>query len=128
MSTRSLIGYCQNGIVRYTYCHFDGYPSGVGKTLFNKYQNFDDIVKLCHLKGFSCLEDTYEETKRHEYNDVNYSDEMTEHEYLKTHARGVDYKYLYWTNRDCSYGYWTMIPCWGYSLSEINEHDAWELF
>ena len=37
MSTRSLISVVKNGVVYTSYCHFDGYLSGVGKTLVDGY-------------------------------------------------------------------------------------------
>ena len=46
MSTNSYIGVqCEDGI-RAIYCHFDGYPAGVGATL-NKH--YTDFMKVCTL-------------------------------------------------------------------------------
>jgi len=45
MSTRSLIGVLHNNQYKAVYCHFDGYLSGVGKTLLNHY----DAVKADQL-------------------------------------------------------------------------------
>ena len=28
------------------YCHWDGYPSGVGKALFNKFKTYEDVLNL----------------------------------------------------------------------------------
>lgn len=47
MATRSLIGYVtEEGSVRYNYCHFDGYPNGVGKELLRKYNTAEAVEAL----------------------------------------------------------------------------------
>ena len=47
MATRSLIGYTtEDGSVRYNYCHFDGYPNGVGKELLRKYNTPESVEAL----------------------------------------------------------------------------------
>jgi hypothetical protein len=57
MATRSLIGYVtKEGTVRGTYCHFDGYPSGVGATLL-EYYNTPDVVECLVQFEISSLED-----------------------------------------------------------------------
>lgn len=55
MSTRSLIGLKENGKFRYIYCHFDGYPEGVGKTLKAYYQDIHKIKQLLKLGDLSIL-------------------------------------------------------------------------
>lgn len=57
MSTRSYIGYVtESGKVKYVYCHFDGYPSGVGSTLIKYYTDPKTIAKLISMGGISSLE------------------------------------------------------------------------
>lgn len=38
------------------YCHFDGYPSGVGKTLLESYQDYDSVLKLVCCGNLSYLD------------------------------------------------------------------------
>ena len=66
MSTRSAIGYMRtDGTVRAVYCHWDGYLSGVGKTLIENYDliGVDDLLDLGNI---SVLADTVEATKFYE--------------------------------------------------------------
>lgn len=42
--------------VEYIYCHFDGYPSGVGATLLESYQDIEKVRKLIALGDISYLE------------------------------------------------------------------------
>ena len=56
MSTRSLI--CRTigkGLVRGIYCHHDGYPSGVGETLYNCYQSARRLDQLFKRGDLSSL-------------------------------------------------------------------------
>jgi hypothetical protein len=62
MATRSRIAIeNENGSVKSIYCHFDGYLSGVGKTLFNHYDK-EKLEKLIELGDISSLEDSPEST------------------------------------------------------------------
>ena len=55
MATRSRIAIeNQDGTVDSIYCHFDGYLSGVGKTLFNHYDQ-EKLEKLLELGDISSL-------------------------------------------------------------------------
>lgn len=45
------------------YCHCDGYPEGVGRTLLEHYQNDAVIDELISLRSFSSLRKTVEETR-----------------------------------------------------------------
>jgi hypothetical protein len=55
MSTRSRIAIeNQDGTVDSIYCHFDGYVDGVGKTLFNQYDQ-EKSEKLLELGDISSL-------------------------------------------------------------------------
>lgn len=56
MATRSNIGVRNtDGTVDYIYCHFDGYPEGVGKTLIGYYQDMDRVNELMKLGDLSSL-------------------------------------------------------------------------
>lgn len=56
MATRSYIGVRNlDASVSYIYCHFDGYPDGVGATLINHYADMDRINELMKLGDLSTL-------------------------------------------------------------------------
>jgi len=50
MATRSRIGLMlEDGTIKHSYCHYDGYPDGVGKILV---ENYSDIEKVKELLSF----------------------------------------------------------------------------
>ena len=55
MSTRSIIAMKVDGGYRGIYCHFDGYPSGVGKTLLDHYTDAKKVEALIALGDISSL-------------------------------------------------------------------------
>ena len=56
MSTRCYIGVeKEDKSVEYIYCHHDGYPAGVGKTLVENYTSPESIQKLMALGDLSSL-------------------------------------------------------------------------
>ena len=56
MSTNCLIGIKrQNESIDYIYCHFDGYPGGVGKILKKHYTDRRKINKLISMGDLSSL-------------------------------------------------------------------------
>lgn len=60
MSTRSRIGMINPyGSVSSIYCHFDGYPEGVGKTLHDNWNDIDDIIELIANGDISPTEEDY---------------------------------------------------------------------
>lgn len=72
MSTRCLIGMkLPNGKIKTIYCHFDGYPKGVGKDLKKHYTTTAKIKKLMALGDISSL--GKEIGSRHEF--FAYSDD-----------------------------------------------------
>ena len=65
MSTNSRIGIEQaNGTVKSIYCHWDGYPKGVGKTLIEHYLMREKIESLMELGDLSILGEQPEPTGR----------------------------------------------------------------
>ncbi|MFM2344795.1 MAG: Vibrio phage [Pseudomonadota bacterium] len=64
MATRSVISkyYEQENCFKSVYCHWDGYPEGVGKTLEENYQDEDKINRLIEEGGISVLSETVEGT------------------------------------------------------------------
>ncbi len=69
MSTHSFICEESNGKINAIYCHFDGYPDGVGATLKEHYPCRNKIERLLSNGDISGLEETpeachgYEDTK-----------------------------------------------------------------
>ena len=56
MSTRSTIGLLRaDGTVRHIYCHYDGYPAGVGKMLRDHYTTSEAVNALLDLGNLSEL-------------------------------------------------------------------------
>lgn len=49
------------------YCHWDGYPEGVGATLVEHYQDADKVAKLISLGSMSCLEKNIEPEEGEEH-------------------------------------------------------------
>lgn len=62
MSTRCRIGLTlPDGKIKSIYCHWDGYPDGVGKELQKHYNDPKKIEKLLELGDISSLGDHYDE-------------------------------------------------------------------
>jgi len=69
MATRSRIG-IQNpdGSVSSIYCHWDGYPEGVGATLKEHYSNRQKLKMLINLGDISKLEENVSTMDEHSFN------------------------------------------------------------
>jgi len=65
MSTNSTIGVLlPSGEVKSVYCHWDGYPSGVGKDLKAKnFQSIDEVSEFINEGGRSCVDLSYKEMR-----------------------------------------------------------------
>jgi hypothetical protein len=62
MATRSLIGInLDNEITKIIYCHWDGYPSGVGQVLVENYNTPSSITDLMGLGDLSSLGETLDQ-------------------------------------------------------------------
>lgn len=70
MSTRSRIGMdIGNNQARTIYCHYDGYPGRVGKTLVEHYKDADKVSELINLGDLSSLgEEVNPINPNHSYN------------------------------------------------------------
>lgn len=55
MSTRSAIGIKHGDIIKAVYCHYDGYPEYVGRTLLLYYPDSIKVNKLIAMGDMSCL-------------------------------------------------------------------------
>lgn len=114
MSTNSLIGKYVGDRIKAIYCHFDGYPSGVGATLLEYYTDDNKIDKLLNLGDISFLAKEVEPKpgQKHDFNhqatdvtvayhrdrgeDMSLSYFSDENEYAK--ASWIEYKYLWKDN------------------------------
>jgi hypothetical protein len=102
MSTRSYIGTLkEDKTVFFVYCHHDGYPSGVGRTLREYYDRPEDVINLLSFGNMSSLATTIEDTVFYgrDRNETNQElVEVTYDEYLpSTGSRdsGIEYRYLF---------------------------------
>lgn len=98
MSTRSRVGIKEkDGTVRSVYVHFDGYLAGVGKKLYESYQNADKIEQLINLGDMSSIADEVEKcepyTQRGE--DLNIATDTIESFNKGWASCGEEYVYLY---------------------------------
>ena len=56
MATRCRIGLMlEDGTVKHSYCHYDGYPEGVGSTLVQHYNTEDKVKELVSFGDMSYL-------------------------------------------------------------------------
>ena len=98
MATRSTIGIkSEDGTITAIYCHWDGYPAGVGLGLVENYNSKEQAQALINLGGFSSLMETLEETKAGAYGTE--SDKARtftgEKDWFENFNAGEEYFYLY---------------------------------
>jgi len=63
MATRSFIALEDNGLHTAVYCHWDGYPAGVGKILAEHYDDRTKVKELLEHGDLSSLGRTIEESE-----------------------------------------------------------------
>jgi hypothetical protein len=98
MGTRSTIGIkSEDGTVKAIYCHWDGYPAGVGLGLIDNYNTPQQVTELINLGGFSSLMETLEETKAGAYGTESDSARTFTgvQDWLDNFNSGEEYAYLY---------------------------------
>lgn len=98
MATRSTIGIRQaDGTIKAIYCHWDGYPAGVGAGLSQNYNSKEQAEALIALGGFSSLMETLEETKAGAYGTESDSARTFtgEADWFQNFNAGEEYFYLY---------------------------------
>jgi hypothetical protein len=98
MATRSTIGLkTSDGKVTAIYCHWDGYPAGVGLGLIDNYNTPQQVAELINLGGFSALMETLEETKAGAYGTESDSARTFTgvQDWLDNFNSGEEYAYLY---------------------------------
>ena len=99
MATRSRIAIeNQDGTVTSIYCHWDGYISGVGETLFENYHSVktEQLIALGDLSSLGkTLEDTvaFSRDQGDEINQTTYDDVPTL--FLDGFESGVEYVYCF---------------------------------
>ena len=103
MATRSNIGARQeNGTIKAIYCHYDGYPEGVGATLTEHYNDPAKVEALLNLGDFSSIADNIDEiesyAKRGE-KDTEARTYTTQEEWME-YAQDSDCEYLYLFEKD----------------------------
>ena len=98
MATRSTIGIkSEDGTIKAIYCHWDGYPEGVGAGLVQFYNSKAQAEALIALGGFSSLMETLEKTKAGAYNTASDSARTFtgEGDWFENFNAGEEYFYLY---------------------------------
>ena len=102
------------------YCHWDGYPSGVGVTLRDHYDTDLWAKMLVNIGDISSLQDGFEETERESYSRRGDKD-----------AGPVIFKYFtqmveHYRGMNCEYGYvWEdgKWNCYALDPQEINLYE-----
>jgi len=102
MSTRSHIGILkEDKTVFFVYCHFDGYPTGVGRILREYYDRPERVIKLLSLGNISSLSKTIESTFFYGRDGGEPNQEQIQETYdeflpsVGFEDSGIDYKYLF---------------------------------
>ena len=69
MATRSRIGLMlEDGTIKHSYCHWDGYPDGVGRTLVEHFNNVEKIKELLSYGDMSYLTSIIHPEGEHSFN------------------------------------------------------------
>jgi hypothetical protein len=102
MSTRSYIGTLkEDKQVFFVYCHFDGYPTGVGRMLKEYYYKPESVIDLLSFGNISSLASTIEDTVfygRDRQETDQGPTEITYDEFLPSSGSGdsgIEYRYLF---------------------------------
>lgn len=98
MATRSTIGVRQaDGKIKAVYCHWDGYPEGVGVGLVENYNSTTQAKSLIKLGGFSSLRETLAETKAEAYGTATDSARIFDsvEDWIRNFNAGEEYFYLW---------------------------------
>jgi len=101
MATRSMVGMkTESGEVVASYVHFDGYLSGVGRTLVEHYTDPKVVKDLCEIGYLRSLKDSLDEsyaTSGWVNEDSVYAMYLDDSDYLEEawDNYGVDFIYLY---------------------------------
>lgn len=95
MSTRSLIGKYDTKGVKYVYCHYDGYPEGVGAALVKNFKSEGRVDKL--IKGYirSIDEDGFVDYLENPDVDEVHEVGLNEYKDPKGSGHGEEFRYLF---------------------------------
>ncbi|MBM4179782.1 MAG: hypothetical protein FJ211_10710 [Ignavibacteria bacterium] len=101
MATRSFISRYNDETEMYEsiYCHWDGYPTGVGLTLRDNYHNGVAVGQLMEIGDISSLRDTVVETQQEAYK--NRGDTDVDAKIFRFRSEMMEY----YRNMSCEYGY-----------------------
>lgn len=75
MATRSNINVKVGDVYHTIYCHFDGYPEGVGKTLVLNYNSQELAEKLVSFGDMSSIDDSCDAPAGHSYDKPRFEEE-----------------------------------------------------
>ena len=100
MATRSNIGARQeDGTIKAIYCHWDGYPEGVGATLAEHYTDPAKVEALLNLGDFSSIADNIEEIQSYAQQGESGTEARTfttlEEWVEMLEGAGIEYLYLF---------------------------------
>ena len=102
MSTRSYIGTLkEDKQVFFVYCHFDGYPTGVGRILREYYDGPERVARLLSFGNISSLATLIDDTVFYgrDRQETNQEQKQTTYdEYLPSTGSedsGIEYRYLF---------------------------------
>jgi hypothetical protein len=99
MATRSMVGMkTETGEVVASYIHYDGYLSGVGRTLVEHYTDPKVVKDLCEVGYLRSLKDTLDESYADSgWDNEDYALYLYDSDYLEEawDNYGVDFIYLY---------------------------------
>lgn len=96
MATRSYIGrLTEDKQVFFVYCHFDGYPSGVGTTLRENYDRPEDVIKLLSFGDISVLAPTVEQSFFYGRDRKEPGTEQQQITYDEFMSEKIEYRYLF---------------------------------
>lgn len=123
MATRSFIAKYDYILDEYTaiYCHWDGYPSGVGATLRDHYNSTGQVDTLLTYGDISALREDTNATKAESYQVVQ-GDKDAVAVTFKTFAYMVEHYRGIW----CEYGYvWNngLWECYNLEPQKINLYE-----
>ena len=109
MATRSLIALDNGSVYTSIYCHWDGYLSGVGRTLLENYTDINDVEELLELGDLSTLGYWITECKPFAKETNEFAKDFSSLQNLITYFHNSDCEYLYIFN---GYG-------WEYKTKEM---------
>lgn len=96
MATRSYIGrLTEDKQVFFVYCHFDGYPSGVGTTLRENYDRPEDVFNLLSFGDISVLAPTVEQSFFYGRDRKEPGTEQQQITYDEFMSENIEYRYLF---------------------------------